>query len=145
VNAAAPESVPAARRLLRIIAIAAVALILLVLLLAWLAQAPRAVGFLLARVGSALGLEVSASGAVEYRLRGTPQIVLRGLVAREPGASTPILRAQRALLSLPWSSIRARGADLTVARIELDAPVFDLPAFQHGQASRPPSETRIPT
>jgi hypothetical protein len=145
VNAAAPESVPAARRLLRIIAIAAVALILLVLLLAWLAQAPRAVGFLLARVGSALGLEVSASGAVEYRLRGTPQIVLRGLVAREPGASTPILRAQRALLSLPWSSIRARGADLTVARIELDAPGFDLPAFQHWQASRPPSETRIPT
>ena len=142
---AAPESVPATRRLLRTTAIAAAVSILLVALLAWLAQAPCAVGFLLARVGSALGLEITASGAIEYRLRGTPQIVVRDLVAREPGANVPILRAQRALLSLPWSTIRARGADLTVARIELDAPVFDLPAFQHWQATRPPSETRIPT
>jgi hypothetical protein len=129
----------------RIVAIAAIALILLVALFAWLARPPRAVGFLLDRVGSALGLEIAASGAVEYRLRGTPQIVVRDLVAREPGATVPILRAQRALLSLPWSTIRARGADLTIARIELDAPVFDLPAFQHWQATRPPSETRIPT
>ena len=126
--------------------LAAIAVLsVIALLAAWLAQAPRAVGFLLARVGSALGLEISASGAVEYRLRGTPQIVVRGLVAREPGANTPILRAQRALLSLPWSTIRARGADLTVTRIELDAPVFDLPAFQHWQSTRPPSETRIRT
>jgi len=126
--------------------LAAIALLLVIALLAaWLAQAPRAVGFLLDRAGSALGLEISASGAVEYRLRGTPQVVVRGLVAREPGANTPILRAQRALLSLPWSTIRARGADLTIARVELDAPVFDLPAFQHWQATRPPSETRIPT
>jgi hypothetical protein len=145
VNAAPASSAPARRRLPRTLAVAAIGLALLVALLAWLAQAPRAVGFLLARVGSALGLEIDASGAVEYRLRGTPQIVLHGLVAREPGASTPILRAQRALLSLPWSTIRARGTDLTVTRIELDAPVFDLPAFQHWQASRPPSETRIPT
>jgi len=145
VNTAAPESVPATRRLLRTTAIVAVVLVLLVALLAWLAQAPRAVGFLLDRVGSALGLEISASGVAEYRLRGTPQLVIRELVAREPGAKAPILRAKRALLSLPWSTIRARGADLTVTRIELDAPVFDLPAFQHWQAARPPSETRVPT
>jgi hypothetical protein len=132
------------RRLLRTIAIAAIALMLLIVLIAWLAQAPRAVGFLLDRVGNALGLEIGASGVVEYRLRGTPQVVVRDLVAREPGANTPILRARRALLSLPWSTIRARGADLTVARVELDAPVFDLPAFQHWRATRPPSETRIP-
>ena len=144
-NTAAPESVPATRRLLRTTAIVAVVLVLLVALLAWLAQAPRAVGFLLDRVGSALGLEISASGVAEYRLRGTPQLVIRELVAREPGAKAPILRAKRALLSLPWSTIRARGADLTVTRIELDAPVFDLPAFQHWQAARPPSETRVPT
>jgi len=145
VNSAAPGSIPATRRRLRTIAIAAVALILLVALLAWLAQPPRAVGFLLDRVGNALGLEIAASGAVEYRVRGTPQIVVHGLVAREPGARTPILRAQRVLLALPWATLRARGADLTVTRIELDGPVFDLPAFQHWQATRPPSETRIPT
>jgi len=142
---ATPESVPATRRLLRITAIAAVVLILLVAILAWLAQPPRAVGFLLDRVGSALGLEITASGTAEYRLRGTPQLVVRDLVAREPGASTPLLRANRVLLALPWSTLRARGADLTVTRIELDAPTFDLPAFQHWQATRPPSETRIPT
>lgn len=129
----------------RPVAIAAIALILLVVLVAWLARPPRAVGFLLDRVGASLGLEIAASGAVEYRLRGTPQIVVRDLVAREPGAKAPILRARRALLSLPWSTVRARGADLTIARIELDAPVFDLPAFQHWQATRPPGETRIPT
>jgi hypothetical protein len=145
VNTAAPESVPATRRLLRITAVATIALVLLVVLVAWLAQAPRAVGFLLDRVGSALGLEITASGTTEYRLRGTPQVVVRDLVAREPGAKTPILRAQRVLLSLPWSTLRARGVDLTITRIELDAPVFDLPAFQHWQATRPPSETRIPT
>ena len=144
-NAAAPESIPATRRLLRITSIVAIVLVLLVALLAWLAQAPRAVGFLLGRIGSALGLEITASGTAEYRLRGTPQLVIRDLVAREPGAKTPILRAKRALLSLPWSTIRARGADLTATRVELDAPVFDLPAFQHWQATRPPSETRIPT
>ena len=142
---AAPESVPATRRLLRIVAIAAVVSILLVASLAWLAQAPRAVGFLLDRVGASLGLEIGATGVVEYRLRGTPQIVVHDLVAREPGTNTPILRAKRALLSLPWSTIRARGNDLTITRIELEAPAFDLPAFQHWQATRPPSETRIPT
>jgi hypothetical protein len=57
----------------------------------------------------------------------------------------PLLRAKRVLLALPWSTLRARGADLTIARIELDAPVFDLPAFQRWQATRPPSETRVPT
>lgn len=139
------QSVPAMRRLPRIILVLAIALALLVALLAWLAQPQRAVGFLLDRVGSALGLEITTSGDAEYRLRGTPQLVIRDVVAREPGASAPILRAKRVLLSLPWSTIRARGNDLTVTRIELDAPVFDLPAFQHWQATRPPAETRIPT
>jgi hypothetical protein len=49
-------------------------------------------------------------------------------------------------VSLPWSTIRARGTDLTVQRVELDAPVLDVPALQRWLATRPPSEeTRIPT
>jgi hypothetical protein len=146
VSTAAPEpSTRALRRLLRTTAIASFVLILLVALLAWLAQPPRSTSFLLKRVGSALGLEIAASAGAEYRLRGTPQLVLRDVVARQPGAAVPLLRAKRVLLALPWSTLRARGADLTLARIELDAPVFDLPAFQRWQATRPPSETRIPT
>ena len=123
----------------------AVALVLLALMLGWLLRPQRAVGFLLNRVGTALGLEITASGNAEYRLRGTPQLVIRDVVARQPGAKTPVLRARRLLLALPWSTLRARGADLTVTRIELDAPVFDLSAFQRWQATRPHSETRIPT
>ena len=42
-------------------------------------------------------------------------------------------------------TIRARGDDLTVQRVELDAPVLDVPALQRWLATRPPGETRIPT
>lgn len=145
-NAAAPEpSLPALRRLLRFTAIAAIVLVLLIALLAWLMQPPRATGFLLARIGDALGLRITAAGAVDYRLRGTPQLLLHDVVAQRPGDATPLLRAERVFVSLPWSTIRARGDDLTVQRVELDAPVLDVPALQRWLATRPPGETRIPT
>lgn len=106
----------------------------------------RVANLILREAGDALGLEITASGAAEYRLRGVPQLVVRGVVARQPGASTPVLTADRILLSLPWSTVRARGADLTVRRVELDAPVLDLAALQRWQDTRPPSaEPRIPT
>ncbi|HVR82626.1 MAG TPA: hypothetical protein VHF02_11185 [Luteimonas sp.] len=119
-------------------------LLLLALLLRVALQPERVTGLLLDRVGNALGLEITASGIGEYRLRGTPMLVLRDVVARERGA-TPLLQAKRIYLSLPWSTIRARGGDLTVQRIELDAPQFDLPAYQRWVAKRPPSARRIPT
>ncbi|QIL20107.1 hypothetical protein [Thermomonas sp. HDW16] len=143
-NATAPTT-PAPRRLLRITAVAGIVLVLLVALLAWLMQPPRATGFLLNRIGDALGLRITASGMVEYRLRGTPQLVLHDVLAQRPGDASALLRAERVLVSLPWSTIRARGDDLTVQRVELDAPVLDVPALQRWQATRPPSETRIPT
>lgn len=142
-NAADPAR-PAVRRRrwllpsLLVIAVLAIALRLAL-------QPQRLAGFLLDRSGAALGLEISASGQADIRLRGTPQLVVRDVVAREAGAKTPVLRAQRLLLALPWSTLRSRGADLVVTRVEIDAPAFDLPAFQHWQATRPPSETRIPT
>lgn len=112
----------------------------------WVSRPGRVPTLLLDRIGDALGLEISASGATEYRLRGTPMLLLRDVVAREPGAATPLLRAGRIYLSLPWSTIRTRGGDLTVKRIELDDAQLDLPALQHWLATRPPSlETRIPT
>lgn len=127
-------------------ALAGVALLLLAALVAaWLLQPPRAVPFLLSRLGASLGLEIRA-GAADYRLRDTPQLEVRGLDVRQPGAATPLLRARRALLVLPWSSVRARGATLTAERIELDAPVLDLDALRRWLATRPPSaEPRVPT
>ncbi|MGS1078420.1 hypothetical protein [Pseudoxanthomonas beigongshangi] len=114
-------------------------------LLHWLLQPQRLTPALLGVAGDALGLEITASGVGEYRLRGTPQLIVRGLVAREPGATTPLLTAERVFISVPWSTLRARGRDLTAVRLELDAPVFNLAAFQHWLAGRPPGETRIPT
>lgn len=126
----------------------ALLLVLAVLGLAsiWLSRPGRVPALLLDRIGAALGLEVSASGSTQYRLRGTPMLLLRNVVAREPGAPTPLLRAGRVYLSLPWSTIRARGDDLTIRRIELDDAQLDLPALRRWLATRPPSaDTRIPT
>lgn len=124
------------------------ALLLVLALLAialWLLPSPRVTGLLLGRIGASLGLELSVGGTSEYRLRGTPTLVLRDVVAREPGASTPLFRASRVFLSLPWSTLRARGAVLDATRLELEGPVVDLPALQHWLATRPPTkEKRLP-
>ncbi|MET0582807.1 MAG: hypothetical protein ABWZ08_12670 [Pseudoxanthomonas sp.] len=100
---------------------------------------------LLTLAGNSLGLEITAKGESDYRLRGTPQLVARSVVAREPGSDTPVLRADRIFISLPWSTLRARGRDLTAQRLELDAPLLDMAALQRWLAKRPPAETRIPT
>ncbi len=125
----------------------AVAIVLLALLLSlrFALQPERVTRLLLDRTGRALGLEITASGIGEYRLRGTPMLVVRDVMAREPGAAKPLLRAERIHLSLPWSTLRARGTDLTVKRAELDGPVLDLPAFRHWLSTRPTGESRIPT
>lgn len=140
----AAADAPRPRRLRRFVVFAA-GLALLLLSAGWLLQPQRSVPVLLDRIGRGLGLEITA-GDVEARFRGTPQLVVRDLRVREPGAKTPLLVADRALLSLPWSTLRSRGADLTIERVELDAPVLDVPALQAWLAKRPPgAETRIPT
>lgn len=132
------------RRKIALLAVAALVLAALASL-RWILTPAHLGATILDLAGQSLGLEISASGTSEYRLRGTPMLVVRGVVAREPGAATPLLRAERLHLSLPWSTLRARGKQLVVQRIELDAPQFDLPALQHWLATRPPSEARIPT
>lgn len=112
----------------------------------WLLQPQRSVPVLLDRGGKALGLVVSAAPEVEARLRDTPQLVVRDIVVREPDSKAVILRADRLLIALPWSTLRSRGDELTVERLELDAPTLDVVALQTWLAKRPPSEdTRIPT
>ncbi len=132
------------RRKIALLVIAALILVL-ALLLRWLLSPAVLTSAILEAAGKSLGLEITAGGVGEYRLRGTPMLVVRDVIAREPGASMPLLRARRISLSLPWSTLRAGGKDLVVQRIELDAPQFDLPALQHWLATRPPSEARVPT
>jgi hypothetical protein len=132
------------------IAIAAVAgllglVLLLSLVLPALLEPQRASRFLLDRAGASLGLEIRAGGRAAYRLRGTPMLELRDVSVREPGARTELLHADRILVSVPWSTIRARGQVLAARRLELDAPRADLAALQHWLATRPPSKPQLPT
>lgn len=136
---------PARRRATVVLAALAIVLLLLALALQLLLQPQRVAGFVLGALGDALGLEIAATGTAEYSLRGTPRLTVRDVIAREPGATTPLLRARRIHVSLPWSTVRSRGARLDITRIELDAPVIDLGALRHWLASRPPGDTRIPT
>lgn len=132
------------RRKIALLVIAALILIA-ALLLRWLSRPEFVTAAILDQTGKALGLEITATGVGEYRLRSTPQLVVRNVTAREPGAKTPLFTAERIFISVPWSTLRARGSDLTARRLELDAPVLDMAAFQRWQAKRPPSETRVPT
>ena len=113
--------------------------------LSLLLQPQRLSRLALDTVGGILGLEISAAGEARYRLRGTPMLEVRDVVARQPGAATPLLRAERVFLSLPWSTLRNRAAPLELDRIELDAPRLDVAALQAWLATRPPGDGRIPT
>jgi hypothetical protein len=117
---------------------------LLLVAIAWISRPQRATGLILDAVGRSLGLRISADSGT-YRLRGTPQLDVRGVIVREPGTAHPLLRADRVVLSLPWSTIRARGNALVIDRIELERPVVDVSALQHWLKQRPPGKTRVPT
>lgn len=130
-------------RILLVIALVAVALLIAVF---WISRPGNVAALVMGRVGASLGLEISAGGTSEYRLRGTPMLVLRDVVVREPGAGTALLTAKRVYVALPWSTLRAGGSELAARRIELDSPRLDLPALQHWLGTRPPTEEkRLPT
>lgn len=114
------------------------------LALRW-AMRPQALGpRVLDMAGTALGLEITADG-FDYRLAGGPRLVARGVAARVPGATAPMLQAGRVLVSVPWSTVRARGADPVVTRIELDAPVVQLQPFLGWWSQRSRGDGPLPT
>ena len=109
-------------------------------------QPDRVAGYVLRQMGSTLGLEISASGGSSYRLRGGPSLLVRNVRVREPGATRPLLAANRVYVAVPWTTVRNRGEQLDITRIELDSPMLDIDALQHWLAARPSSgTTRIPT
>ncbi|HKN79228.1 MAG TPA: hypothetical protein VJW16_08695 [Lysobacter sp.] len=119
--------------------------VLLVLVAYWGTRPERVSALVLQQIGKALGLDITATGASQYTLEGGPRIVLRDVVAREPGSKGVVLRAKRIDVAVPWTTVRSGGAALAIRHLELDAPVLDLRAMQHWLASRPPSEQKIPT
>lgn len=133
-----------ARRSRRRIALVAllVAIVALGVLLRWASRPQQVAALVLSQAGRALGLRITAEGASEYALRGMPKLVLRRVTAQREGDATPVLQADRVLLSLPWSTIRSRGREITVHRIELDRPRLDVGALQRWLATRPPTPRR---
>lgn len=130
-------------RILLVLTLIAVALLAA---LFWISRPRNVAAIVTGRVGDALGLEITVGGTSEYRLRGTPLLVLRDVVVREPGAATVLLGARRIHVALPWSTLRAGGSALVAQRIELDSPHLDLPALQHWLSTRPRSAgKRLPT
>lgn len=131
----------------RIAAIVAVVVLLgLVASIGWISRPARLSALILDQVGSSLGLQITASGTSEYRLRGTPMLTVRGLDVRQPGNADALLTAERAYLALPWATLWAGGEDLTIRRVELDGPRLDPAALQDWLATRPDGgPLRIPT
>ena len=137
---------PRRRRWLRAILILIAVALALSLFGGWLLQPKQLVPLILDRTGKTLSLEITADSDAEARLRGEPQLLVRNLVVRESGKKTELLRADRLLIALPWSTLRSGGKNVIVERIELDAPRLNLTALQAWLATRPPSaETAIPT
>lgn len=134
----------ARRRALRL-GVALLVLLGCVLALRMLLQPARVTGLVLSSLGNSLGLEITASGDSNYTLRGTPTLSVRDLIVRQLGAPSPLLRADRLLVSVPWSTVRSRGTQLDITRIELDAPVLEVDALKHWLASRPEGKSRLPT
>jgi hypothetical protein len=132
------------RRRIVLLALAVAALAAL-LAVRWLLQPDNLVPLILSQAEQATGLEITARGESDLRLRGTPQLVLREVTARMPGAPVPILEADRVLVSVPWSTLRSRGSDTTARRLEFDAPVVRLEQLRQWLASRPPSTDPVPS
>ena len=129
-------------------AIALVVVVVLLLLAAaalrW-AISPQVLGpRMMALAGQATGLELDAE-QFDYRLRGTPQLVVRGMTARLPGGAEPLLEAERVFVSVPWSTLRSRGANLLITRIEIDDPRVQLQPTLSWWAQRPRGDGPLPT
>jgi hypothetical protein len=141
---ASTRSEPAHRRSRgRVLLIGAIVLVAIVAgLLRWASRPQQVSNLVLAQASRALGLRITAKGIAEYTLRGTPQLVLREVTAQRDGDPTPVLTADRLLMSVPWSTIKSRGRDITVHRIEIDRPRLDVAALQRWLATRPPTPQR---
>jgi len=113
--------------------------------LAWTALQPaNLMPRLLAQLGRSTGLVITARGEVGYSVRGVPEVVLHDVDARMPGATIAVLTADRVHVAVPWSTLRSRGTDLVIDRVELDHPRIDLAEFTRWRASRPPSKQPLP-
>ncbi|AXK72060.1 hypothetical protein DWG18_07035 [Lysobacter sp. TY2-98] len=119
-----------------------IAIVLVAGLSRWATRPRQVASLVMSQAGRVLGLRITAKGVSEYTLGNTPRLVLREVTAQRDGDATPLLKADRIAMSVPLSTIRSRGAKVTVHRIEIDHPQLDIGALQRWLATRPPTPTR---
>jgi len=96
----------------------------------------------LGQAGKALQLKLAFQGTPDYAFRPEPRLVLPGFSAAALDGQV-FVSAKRAEISLPWATIT--GGEPVITRVELDAPVLDLPGLQRWLATRPPAPFKLPT
>jgi uncharacterized protein involved in outer membrane biogenesis len=106
----------------------------------------RLAATVLSRASAALGLELSIDGTPDYALRPEPRLRLPRLLARQPGAAAPLLRAESVDVSLPWSTLR-NPETVVVTRVALVRPQLDTQALAQWLSDRPaaPGPFEFPT
>lgn len=124
--------------------IVVLAVLVATLALRWAARPETAGPRMLDMAGRALGLEISAD-RFDYRLRDGPRLVAHGVSVSTPGAPEPMIEAGRILVAVPWSTLRGRGGDSTITRVELDSPRVALEPFLQWWSQRPPGDGALVT
>lgn len=111
-----------------------------------LLQPERVTAFLLRQAEDATGLALSLEQPADIGIWPDLHLELIGLRASTPGASAPLLRAERVEVALPWSALRSQ--TLQLQRLTLVQPRLDLPALQAWLAADgdtgPPAPLRFP-
>jgi hypothetical protein len=103
----------------------------------------RLAATVLGQAGKSLQLDLSFEGEPDYAFKPEPRLLVPKLTVRDPITQQVFLSAERAEVSLPWSSVTGDTAIIT--RIELERPVLDLPGLRAWQARRPPKPFELPT
>jgi hypothetical protein len=133
---------PRARRWLPILAVA----IALIAVATWWVdrqlEPQRLTALVLDQAGRKLGLQLGFSGEPDYALKPEPRLLIPLFTVRGPDGKL-FLSAQRAEISLPWSTIK--GDAPVITRIELERPVLDVAGLQRWLATRPEEPFELPT
>jgi hypothetical protein len=136
------EVAPRRRRWPRVLGVLAALLVIGAIWVNAQLEPTRLATTVLGQAGKALQLRLSFAGTPDYAFRPEPRLVLPGFSAASLDGAV-FLSARRAEISLPWATIT--GGDPVITRVELDAPVLDLPGLDRWLASRPPTPFKLPT
>lgn len=103
----------------------------------------RLTALVLGKLGESTGLDLRFSGDPDYAFRPEPRLLIPHLEVRGASDGKIFLQAERAQVSLPWTTVT--GGEPVITRIELDHPVLDWPGLRRWQATLPRTPFKLPT